>query len=1115
MHVVFVSQCDHRAIKRTARVLDAYAHRQGDRTWMTPITREGLETLHAILRTTATRQTAVACYANQGLRQMRLLWIVGAKSRFGPNGVVAVASRQRPLSTRTAMPMMPIGWRIAALLARLSGYLHDLGKFGLMFQDKLAGMAPMRDAVRHEWLSLHLLWQFGQVDAQTHEKVTASERLAGLERMALMWAASWDRAATDELLRMNMLTANEGGKKRRFQNRLTQKNQGHEKGPLSMGLTDPWAALLFLVFTHHRLPEDQAENTNILSDTTYIDSQTLSQARPSIKPVASPCDRTIELVKKTASRLLKITETVGNDPVFWRAVVTVARMGLILADHSVSSVDKTAAAGHGPDLQRLCESNEIKAAFANTVGLPNGARTMNQELNWHLQHVGNRASDFVSHFTSFAPSGLSASVVSDLNAPTTGRFAWQGMAAAVLRDAQTSENLPTLVFNVAGTGCGKTRMNAVAVAALRQIDGPDAQVRFATALNLRTLTLQTRDAYADQLGMSDDELACVIGSAITKQLHDDTRLEAHKQDLSDHHAISQQDDLLNRFDIDEDGNPPEESYDVVGGHVDPPVWLEHFLERKPSMRSVVMSPVLVCTIDHLIKAGEPTEQGNYALTNLRLMTSDLVLDEIDSYDPKALVAVMRLITAAAFWGRHVIASSATLSLPVACGVWNAYTLGANMRITLYNTTTTGGRFRVSMLDDKSPARLSVVPTEQAFRDWFTASLQQMLQTFGRASFRPAELADVRFESSRTQAVLNAIDSACKRMHTRHQWTVIIDDEAHLISIGLVRIANINCAVDVARYLANQNIQARIACYHSQISRIGRFMLERSLDRILTRKDDQHGPQHTSEIQDAVRRSRQQGLRETMFVVVATPVEEIGRDHDFDWAVIEPSSVQSIVQTVGRVNRHRLVEVDQPNVAVLQYNFKCARNADDGKACFNQPGLETAEDTYPSHNLADLLNWDELTRSGQIDARTRFEQEKHPLADLDDCATSKQLDRRWRRFMESKASLWIGQETYTKVPLREAVPRKVLSRDEHGVHHLEHQHGRHDTIWLKTHVQTHHKLKNDWLVWSFSDCLAEAQRLGIAPFDAFAAEVRANDQQETLGQWSYNYCESLGYFRSNV
>jgi CRISPR-associated endonuclease/helicase Cas3 len=58
--------------------------------------------------------------------------------------------------------------------------------------------------------------------------------------------------------------------------------------------------------------------------------------------------------------------------------------------------------------------------------------------------------------------------------------------------------------------------------------------------------------------------------------------------------------------------------------------------------------------------------------------------------------------------------------------------------------------------------------------------------------------------------------------------------------------------------------------------------------------------------------------------VATPVEEVGRDHDFDWAVIEPSSYRSIIQLAGRVRRHRKEAISTPNIAIMQYNLKGLR-----------------------------------------------------------------------------------------------------------------------------------------------------------------------------------------------
>ena len=1072
MHVVLISQCEHRAIARTARVLDAYARRQGDRTWITPITREGLQTLQSILRAGATRQTAVACYVSQGMRQMRLVWTVGAKSRFGPKGEVAVATRRRSQKRAEPVPLSA-GMRAAALLARLAGYLHDLGKFGLMFQDKLTGNGPMADAVRHEWLSLHIAQELEQACAE-----------APLGQLPHIWERAWAKAAAPKGLRRMVLLAGKGAS-------------------LVSGLRDPWATLLFLIFTHHRLPRDQGGNaSNTLSDGTYINDDAVARSLEKLIPSAGPSPLTIDLVQKTASRLAAITQPLGGDPVFWRAVATVARMGLILADHSVSGVDKTADPGHGPDLQRQLRQGQTQAAFANTVKRSDGSRSMNQELNWHLQNVGNEASEFVSHFARFNPPGLSEGVLASLRAPTSGRFAWQSNAAAVLRSAQAQESLPTLVFNVAGTGCGKTRMNVLAAAALRESGEIDAKVRIATALNLRTLTLQTRDAYADQLGMGEGDLACVIGNAVAQYLHEArTQEDKQAQDRSDKAAAD--------WGVDEDGNPPEEVFDAIGEADAPPPWLEHFLMRKPRMRSVIMAPVLVCTIDHLIKAGEPTEQGNYALTNVRLMTSDLVLDEIDSYDPKALVAVMRLITAAAFWGRHLIVSSATLSSPVAMAVWVAYELGANMRSKL-QAAPQGARFRVAMIDDRCPARVSVPATHGEFSDWFAESLQTMLGAYGHASYRPAELALVILSKAsngtqRKQVVLDSIEGACLRMHERHRWPVTVDGQPHPISLGLVRIANINQAVVVARHLSQRLPHARIACYHSQLPRIGRFMLERSLDRLLTRKIPDGGPYGAQDIHDAVRRARNEGREETMFIVVATPVEEIGRDHDFDWAVIEPSSVQSIVQTVGRVNRHRLQTMNYPNVAVLQFNFRFATGA---KTCFSQPGLEHKDRPYASHDLAQLLDWSEVQRCGQIDARVRFNKEVHPFSAFDDKATEEQIDDCAWRFLASDGALWMGHDTYDKVPLREWSPKTVISQDEDGIYHQEHRDGPKDTVWLKTQVHQLPRLANDWLAWSFEEGLAEASRLNLHVLEAFAVEVR--DLREG-DQNVYSHSPSLGFF----
>ncbi len=82
MMVTFISQCEKNALKKTRRVLDAFANRIGNNTWQTVITEEGLNTVKKMLRQTATKSTAVSCHWIRSRSRSQFLWVVGDKSKF-------------------------------------------------------------------------------------------------------------------------------------------------------------------------------------------------------------------------------------------------------------------------------------------------------------------------------------------------------------------------------------------------------------------------------------------------------------------------------------------------------------------------------------------------------------------------------------------------------------------------------------------------------------------------------------------------------------------------------------------------------------------------------------------------------------------------------------------------------------------------------------------------------------------------------------------------------------------------------------------------------------------------------------------------------------------------
>ena len=159
MHVIFISACEKKALKKTRAVLDSYAIRTGQSTWQAPMTMEGLtEVRKALKQKGITRQTAVAAYINYGMRRMKLAWVVGAKHRFNSEGAYPVASTGKPYTKRQIDDWV----RAASLLAGAAGDMHDIGKASQHFQNKLSPNQANKiiaDDIRHEWLSVKLLQQ--------------------------------------------------------------------------------------------------------------------------------------------------------------------------------------------------------------------------------------------------------------------------------------------------------------------------------------------------------------------------------------------------------------------------------------------------------------------------------------------------------------------------------------------------------------------------------------------------------------------------------------------------------------------------------------------------------------------------------------------------------------------------------------------------------------------------------------------------------------------------------------------------------------------------------------------------------------------------------------------
>jgi CRISPR-associated endonuclease/helicase Cas3 len=634
-----------------------------------------------------------------------------------------------------------------------------------------------------------------------------------------------------------------------------------------------------------------------------------------------------------------------------------ARTALMLGDHYFSSLDADPNIGNSQDL------------FANTnrqTGI------VKQSLEEHLLGVTQQGLHTAHWLPAIEGSLPTATGVFRLRSSSPAPYKWQDLAVKKIRDWRATEQTASknnrfgfFLVNMAGTGKGKTFANAKIMRALSE-DGES--LRYILALGLRSLTLQTGDEYRTRIGLDRSELAVLIGSKAVLELHAARVLKGKETSDSGDHGGSESQESLYSSELDYDTELS--STDVAS--------LNAVFQREKD-RAILYAPVLACTIDHLMGATETTRGGGYILPALRLMSSDLVIDEIDDFDGDDLVAISRLVHLAGILGRKVIISSATIPPNLAEGLFFAYERGRRMfadsrgmRNNVACAWTDEFTTRIASLSDKDDNGESRVSEFRRLHQKYVESRVRELKkqpTRRKAEIRRISDAVETDESSEpVNEWFRTIQSAIVDLHRQnHEKT-----EAFCVSAGVVRVANIPPCIALSRFLMTadwpEDVDVRVMSYHSSQVLLLRSALEEYLDDILKHRrerflwDDPLIRSHTTIA----------GKPNMIFVVVATPVEEVGRDHDFDWAVIEPSSFRSIIQLAGRVLRHREWSPEHSNLILLDYNhkgWKQHRGAENIRPVFVRPGYESPELQFSSHALSDLVN-DESIRE-RIDAVPRI------------------------------------------------------------------------------------------------------------------------------------------------
>lgn len=552
MMVTFVSQREKNALKKTRRVLDAFANRIGDNTWQTVITEEGLLTVKKMLRQTASKNTAVSCHWIRSRARSQLLWVVGKKDKFNAQGYVPVNTTRKNLLTSDSendWQYLPL---IKALVA-VAALLHDWGKATKLFQDKLNPKKKVfkGDPIRHEWISLLLL----------HALVSLTKSKSDAD-----WLTCFSQGEINE-------------------EQLKSKIQ--QPPPHPFAELPPMAKLVaWLIVSHHRLPLPKSENcrdylsehaksldallARVSQQWSYENRYDEAEYQQRVddcfvfpKGLLSQSQPWIRQLKKWSKRLLDHQQTAEKiiEDGSYRVVISHARLCLMLGDHLFSS-----------EKEKNLKWQGALDLHPNTYIDPQTQqRSFKQKLDEHLVGVAQKALDAAHLLPAFEQELPSAGNLKRLSQASPKDFKWQDKAIKKIHQWRKvndeTKKYGCFVVNLASTGCGKTFANAKVMRALSN-DGKS--LRCILALGLRTLTLQTGDEYRKRIfGASNHEekqkskreLAVLIGSRAVMELHQQNIIDQEKNSYESSGSASKEllleEELDTDFDSDIDCDIPE------------------------------------------------------------------------------------------------------------------------------------------------------------------------------------------------------------------------------------------------------------------------------------------------------------------------------------------------------------------------------------------------------------------------------------------------------------------------------------------------------------------------------------------------------------------------------
>ncbi len=949
--LVCVCESSKKSLPKVRKILSKYFRQIGRRTWIGPLSEEGAFDLQIELKKEATRQTSVSCFKVSKLNKWILYFHVGSKERISEEGEFAYSVTS---SNKLENVIMKKEDQFLLAILKISSLFHDLGKASVGFQDKLFsatntkkkyGEERKKDAARHELVSCFILQGvFNDFD----DDISLFQCLSSEVNVKNIFSNKADNYLKN--LRENIQQFSKTFIREPWPNFPNFISKAEDLGQNNKMLSQ---FILWLVVSHHKLPEindlKQCGGVKNLWRCDFYDKSKIFNKDQkedilqflTLKETKKPWDDNgsskgwCEQVANQFSMILHFLGNNKNDLKFLDSYIPNFLRPLLIISDYMGSAQKQEFNGEK-------EESSVQT-FANTCD-SDDKKKLADTLETHLKKVASYSKFYFDRIFGYEPEDFFR-VTKSLKSKKSDqeRFHWQHDIFTSIHELRKKDKeSPVFCVLTSSTGSGKTKGIALACSASARGN----QMRYSLGLGLRTLTLQTGNAYKSFF--SEKDVAVVVGDRLTRELWEEESEKSDKINDSENGSTNSN-KILSDLD---------EANIIIGGQEYKGSWpcLSKVQER------ILSTPIVVATVDHFVSGAE-IRRGSESFMAMRLMTSDLALDEIDSYSAADLIPIGRLVYMAGLYGRNVVLASASVQKIIVQQLYEAFSIGVSDSLK-YNQDESKNIIVCfgSHFSNTSIAKILISSNLNDFNHFYEKFLvQQVLKLKSSPKKHFAEFIEVKNEKSCDIENFKIILKSAEQMHKRHSSKIISDEFSIQFSIGFVRWNRTHVCREFAKWIMKEieiEIGPTIAvfCYHSHMNFIDRRRVEKFLDCGLKRND--LGEMQTFFMSKEFKNWHEINHypKNVMMLVSTTSIQETGRDHDYDWAILDPYSTRSIVQSAGRVLRHRPNRFPiGANIGILRYSSQTwfEKNKKDIKSkdvkSWAYPGIETDESfIVPSH-----------------------------------------------------------------------------------------------------------------------------------------------------------------------